>query len=426
MKERIKRQAEKFYRFPIIYSLSISAIAMLVFVVYAIIMDGSVKFNDIPSVMLVGGIISGFLIYPGVLTLLNIIFLFAKTDNDMKVTAGKKIEIVTIILGTIFTGLYINLMDIKFVSWDTVLKNNEKHFILSIDSLSGFIIPALIALAAYIFLRSKSIRNIPPLLAVFSISSLYLGIGICVIWIVQVCGKVACNPVLALAPFNFILILIKLIKEVITEWNAGEKIGEEAKKSGVEQTGRANAWKSKIDTLLKNSLNWPLLAFILTMPLLGIVVMISIIIGQKPDSIYSVWIDTADWNLSQKIAPPNEYFDQHYLCTVAVAGHPKLVKPIRPGTRGQETILVNRQLCIANAFEQLLEDKTPNFHRHLRGFYDKYGYPISKHINSPWRADVIYILMKPLEWTFLVVLYLFDVNPERRISRQYEYKGKAC
>ena len=48
-----------------------------------------------------------------------------------------------------------------------------------------------------------------------------------------------------------------------------------------------------------------------------------------------------------------------------------------------------------------------------------YGYPLSMHINKPWQADLIYIIMKPLEWLFLITLYLFDVNPENRIAVQY-------
>ncbi len=81
--------------------------------------------------------------------------------------------------------------------------------------------------------------------------------------------------------------------------------------------------------------------------------------------------------------------------------------------------MVNRQLCVANAFEQLLEEHTPRFHRALRNFYDTYGYPVSRHIRTPLSADIIYLIMKPLEWLFVIVLYLFDEKPEDRIARQY-------
>ncbi|MCI8410571.1 MAG: hypothetical protein HFJ09_15130 [Lachnospiraceae bacterium] len=36
-------------------------------------------------------------------------------------------------------------------------------------------------------------------------------------------------------------------------------------------------------------------------------------------------------------------------------------------------VVVNRQLCIAKAFEQILEERTPRFHKYVRHIYDTYG-----------------------------------------------------
>ena len=44
-------------------------------------------------------------------------------------------------------------------------------------------------------------------------------------------------------------------------------------------------------------------------------------------------------------------------------------------------------------------------------------------IRKKWVADLIYFLMKPLEWLFLIVLYLTEVHPEDRIVLQYTGKG---
>lgn len=76
-------------------------------------------------------------------------------------------------------------------------------------------------------------------------------------------------------------------------------------------------------------------------------------------------------------------------------------------------------LMITNAFEQLLEERIPKVHRVIRDFYDKYGFPIAKLIKSQIIADVIWFIIKPLEWLFLIVIYLFDVNPENRIAKHY-------
>lgn len=73
----------------------------------------------------------------------------------------------------------------------------------------------------------------------------------------------------------------------------------------------------------------------------------------------------------------------------------------------------------ANAFENILEEYTPKLHNIIRYVYDKYGYPLSKHIKTSWSADLVYILMKPLEWFFILVLYTIDNKPENRISIQY-------
>nr|WP_110928210.1 DUF6688 family protein [Bacillus massiliglaciei] len=54
-----------------------------------------------------------------------------------------------------------------------------------------------------------------------------------------------------------------------------------------------------------------------------------------------------------------------------------------------------------------------------RQSYDRYGYPISRHIRTEWSADAVYLLMKPLEWFFLIVLYTIDKKPENRIHIQY-------
>jgi hypothetical protein len=144
-----------------------------------------------------------------------------------------------------------------------------------------------------------------------------------------------------------------------------------------------------------------------------------LLFGQKPDSIITAFTNTADWTLSQKIPPPRIDYEGHYLCTVAACGDEKVVKPIRAGKRHGRLIVVNRQLLVANAFEDLIKERTPRFHKIVRTIYDKVGLPISKYINTKKRSNVVYFIMKPLEWLFVIVLYTFDKNPENRIAIQY-------
>ncbi|MDE7404466.1 MAG: hypothetical protein K2M81_05095, partial [Lachnospiraceae bacterium] len=217
---------------------------------------------------------------------------------------------------------------------------------------------------------------------------------------------------LCVVPFLYLVHVISLMVKLVKE-----------KAEKQESIHYENAMMQKINLWFLKGANLFLAALIAMLPVLGILVMLLCLFGQQPDGIILAFTKTSDWVLSKEIAPPPVAYDTHYLCTVSLRGHRKLVKPIRYGIRKGEKIVVNRQLCVANAFEQLIMEKTPRFHKAVRNFYDTYGYPISRHIRHAWTADVVYLMMKPLEWVFLVVLYLFDEKPENRISSQYLPKG---
>jgi hypothetical protein len=138
-----------------------------------------------------------------------------------------------------------------------------------------------------------------------------------------------------------------------------------------------------------------------------------------PAAALQVFTRTCGYTLSQLpiVELPG---DCHYLCTVAAHGHAWLVRPIRLGRRGGTPIIVNRQLAIANAFEDLLHERWPRFGRTARRLYDRMGLPVSRYISAAWAADVVYLAMKPLEWAFYMTLLLLDPRaPEERIDRMY-------
>ena len=165
----------------------------------------------------------------------------------------------------------------------------------------------------------------------------------------------------------------------------------------------------------------PVWIILLMFPVSIIITMILILFGQDVDSIVKAFTETSTWKLSQKAHPPPLVVDSsgHYLCTVAAKGSPEIVKPVRFGLRHGKKIIVNRQLLIANAFEELISDFSPQMHRRIRKNYDKYGYNLSKKINTVRLSNITYVLMKPLEWFFLICLYLFCKKPEDKINRQY-------
>ena len=179
------------------------------------------------------------------------------------------------------------------------------------------------------------------------------------------------------------------------------------------------AWKIlNLEPVLK----FPII-LILCLPILVILTAILLLVGQKPDSIVRAFTDTYKHGFSQwdyKCA--NVECGGHYLCSVAANGHAKIVKPQRRGIRMGHNIICNRQLLISNAFEDLIQDKLPFLHKPIRRQYNKVGNFIHRYyyiFNNKFLSDLIYILMKPLEWFFLLTLYTFDRKPENRISKQY-------
>lgn len=407
MKEYIKKH-------PIFSSVLFSGAAGLLLGSLWWMADGPV--NDLYAYLLIGLGIGALLIYPAVLTLVNIATLFWKPKEIRWHKTLKWFEYITIILGILYSCIYaMVLTEIKFeAEWDKVLINWEVHQPIWTEGAVSVILLFVIGLLGYLVLSFWKLEKLPPLAAVLAMAAMYLGVTECIVWCIQISEKMD-YILLMLFPANCIVITAKTVRYKIYEWN---------QQKGTE-TYQDETILNGMQKLLHKAEYWPLLALLLTLPLLGVVLGVLNLFGQKPDALIKAWTETAEWRLSAQTAPPNLQVDQHYLCTVAAGGHEKIVKPIRMGERHGHRVVVNRQLCIANAFEQILEERTPRFHRAVRHFYDTYGFPIAKLIRTKGAADVVYILMKPLEWVFLAVLYLCDTKPENRIVTQYlPKKGK--
>ena len=347
-----------------------------------------------------GAAVGIFVVYPFLLTLINVIFFFRPGRCE------KGFEGITIILGSLYSGLVLIFYEIQFQSdWDEVLYNSQKHTPIFTQTYPTILTLAVVGVLGYLILSFVPLEKMPPLVIVCSMAAMYLGIAECVVWMIQLFPDIF----LSLFPANCVLIAVKTIVHKIQEWNG----------TFHEEKQYQNKFLNHCNRILRRSSYWPVAAFILMWPLLGIIIGILALFGQQPDAVIKAWTQTSDWNLSKRVAPQNLYYDEHYLCTVAAGGHKKVVKPLRLGVRHGHEVIVNRQLCVANAFEQILEERVPRFHKIVRHLYDTYGFPIAKLVHSPYVADCIYILMKPLEWLFLMVLYFCDVNPENRIAVQY-------
>ena len=340
-----------------------------------------------------------------VLTVWNIFALIKYLMKKKEKNSYKMIEVIAMCIGILYLFLYAELSNIVFVNWDVQLYNSERHSMILPDAFLTIVAILLIAFTGYILIRFIPPAKQSPIVSAIGISAVYLGIGICLLWCIQTMG----DFFLILLPANCIVIFIKTIYILVYQKNT------------LLQNGMTTTKYKKLSSILNKATNLPWIALILVIPLLGIMIAVLFLFGQEPNSIIKAWTETADWTMSQKISPQNIRYDEHYLCTVASGGHRAVVKPLRIGIRHGHRVVVNRQLCIANAFEQVLEEKTSVFHKAVRAVYDRTGYPISKHIHSKYLADTIYFLMKPLEWIFIFVLYTVDVNPENRIAVQYPH-----
>lgn len=306
------------------------------------------------------------------------------------------------LFGCFLEAIFIFIVkDMTFYDWSERLINSQKHALIWSGAYPTFFTFAALTLLALIIYSYRDANSLSPLANIFCISGILGGVVLLLVFDNQL-------QVASFHTFFLLIYSINLLWVRIKEWQEDRT-----------EITYENRLLQYFHQLLNKSRNWPWLAVLLALPTLAFVVLILMLFGQQPDSMIKAWTNTADWAFSQKIPPQNLIIDEHYLCTVAAGGHEKVVKPQRMGIRHGHPVVVNRQLCIANAFEQVLEEKTPRFHRFLRRNYDRYGYPFAKHIKKKWAMDLIYYLMKPLEWIFLLVLYLVDRKPENRIAMQY-------
>lgn len=258
-----------------------------------------------------------------------------------------------------------------------------------------------------LWLRGKAI---PPLLLVLHFIFLIIGAVFGIILLIQVSNSTGSQGGGIFIPFPVMYLLLSL---TITF-----KVLLETAREHQDKTYHSK-FLNYLNKLLSSATTQPIWILLLLLPVFLIITGILLLLGQDVDSAAKAFTETTTWHFSKHTHPP--YLDHrgHYLCTVAACGNPSLVKPLRLGKRHGTSIIVNRQLLIANAFEELIQEKTPWLHKKIRAAYDQYGYPLSRKITRAWAANTTYLLMKPLEYLFLTLLYLCCHKPEQKITKQY-------
>lgn len=266
-----------------------------------------------------------------------------------------------------------------------------------------------LSLAALVLVWIKQ-RALSPLIMICAVGMILIGVIIHSVIIMQVINTIEPHEdTFYLLPVVYIIITVITLKRLL---NAEASVAaDRTYKSGL---------LNRLNKLVANSKWQPMWMLLFTLPVFVIAMLVLIIFGQDGHAITKVFTETTTWHFSTKTHPPLlDYQGGHYLCTVAACGDANVVKPLGWGCRNGYPILVNRQLQVANAFEELIQVNLPALHYIVRRFYDKYGYPLSTKITQAKHSNITYQLMKPLEYFFLLILYACYLNPEHKIAKQY-------
>ncbi len=302
------------------------------------------------------------------------------------------------------------LIFISFFDYGT--KNDccsDSAFFSPAHRLSIYIL-ILLCMGAYYY-SSLRMRTAPPLAELIVNALLGVALVLCVLIAIQAKEMLVWFSGIPAIMFFFISQMIINHRMLMVE-------SEEEFTPVQEPYRKAILWILKSNFFIK----FPLL-LIISVPVLLFLSLVLYVFGQRPDSAIRAFTETYKHGFSQwDYQCENVECGGHYLCSVAANGHKSVVKPVRIGKRHGHYIMCNRQLLVSNAFEELIQEKWPALHRIIRKQYDKVGDMVHRNYNvysKKWISDIVYVIMKPAEWAFLLVLYLADRKPEQRIARQY-------
>ncbi|MDP1802564.1 MAG: hypothetical protein Q8L81_14485 [Bacteroidota bacterium] len=334
-----------------------------------------------------------------------VLVVFAVLDLVKPRTVGSKIT-----AGTVFKRIAEILFIYVFPGIGIIMTDHkcEEHPFQTESITTAYTLWILFALA---YAASRYFKKqLSPILITLVASMMVLGLLFCFTICVHFTSMAA---VVVFPGFNLLYIspflcFFYLLKEII---RLNKYLKEYLEK---QDTNAANIINAFYNSIYQNHLGF---VTVLIAPLLLIIQAALFLVGQQPDSVITQFTESCGYLLSK-------YQDcscggGHYLCSIAANGNKKLVKPTRFGVRANERIVVNRQLLVANAFENWLEEHIPKMHKVIRGSYDACNIPVNEWSKHKRFANVLYMFMKPLEWLFLAWLYLFDKRPEDRIAKQY-------
>ena len=102
-----------------------------------------------------------------------------------------------------------------------------------------------------------------------------------------------------------------------------------------------------------------------------------------------------------------------FVVTAAARGHAAVVGSSWRSMNGQPSVS-NAQLRTFKCFEIAIATLAPGLHGRFRRVYNRLGPRVAARVSTPCRADVAYLLLKPLEYTAAVLLFAAGLHGGRR------------
>lgn len=124
------------------------------------------------------------------------------------------------------------------------------------------------------------------------------------------------------------------------------------------------------------------------------------------------WIGGLLWSRRIFATLPNTP-PECFVVTAASCGHKKLVGPFAETLHRGQPRMANHQLIALWNFERLWQEQAPQSHRCFRLLYNRLGPVIARQINSPFKADVVHLALKPVEWIARLANHLAQPRPAK-------------
>lgn len=233
------------FRFSVLCSIVVGCIIFLVIMVL-----GKVRAEEIVLAFLFSLVVSACIFYPFLILVMEVTYLILAAINKESPCAWQ-VDQVALWYVMLLEYIYVRLIGATGSDWMIQLTNGEKHTPVYTGSWPIIFLIAVLAIVGYYYLSFRPMKKMPPLMAVISISAMYLGIVELIVFSVQVIGVQGDDLafMLLIWPASLVLMCARTILARVREW---EVLPMEKRKI------HQNRILNTMDGLLSKASFWPL------------------------------------------------------------------------------------------------------------------------------------------------------------------------